>query len=1829
MANLGTLWYNVNIRDDATQKLKSIRNNMAQQLNDIVVGVNKASLVSSIKKALEGETFEINLKTNTQQLRQNIQQQINGMTGAGNGKVNLTGIDAMRQRLADLRYEINRTKEVMRNATYGTDQWRAAKGNLAAFTSEYNKLSHLYKTTSIAQQAEARAARESARAHREGARHTEANAAAHVRLNSRLQSSIGLSGNLTEGLAGMYAVFKAKEFLQTVIEIGGQLEQQRVSIAAILRDSAHADELFGRIKGLALQSPFGVIELDKYTKQLSAYGFQYNELFDMTKRLADISAGAGTNVGRLALALGHVRSATYLTGITLRQFSMNNIPMLKMLSDYYTEIEKTVVTTAEVQKRISNREVGYEAVIEVIKRMTNEGGQFFNMQAVMADTLAGKWKNLNDAIDLMFGEIGESGIGSGLKEVATILTDITKHWREIIPIIESGVLALAAWKLNMIAVNAQATTLAAKWNLLAGGITKAGVALKGFVTNPFFLAFAGMSVAIEAVHHYRAQIDEAKAASDAAFKKGEEGVKNLNDALKRLQPPSATLNNSQMEQSIKEMEKYLKDYSIRAAEIINEGNRVDENGAHVYSLAEKYKYLYENMQMTLEVYKEMKRTSEVEGVAMMNTGGFLDDNVTKDIMDYANARKKWNTDVNKFYAKHTKDIQEFLDTAREEDSRFASATKNMENYADMLKLLIQRSDDFKVAYDGFQQRVQGMRNDFTLGSLQFQWNEGVNKQFAEAEKEVRNFLEGMKSELKGANYDFENLDPIQIDNIRNKIRNFLNSEELAGLDDFNKKYFEKEMLGFFNLKIVTNTFESAQELESWQVDMQKYFDAHHISIKISPEDTPETIAKKAKELHERLQTEMDNSGKVLIGLGFHLDSLPEMNPGISTPWGGMNFDRYKSTKAELDGLNQAIKEYNLNIEDKNKKEKKKGTGAKKDAELEKWQLRVQALKDFYAEWNSLRKEIGRTGAYQKIFDSGIMPDMFNKDGTPKYDLDKYSQELDKLNSQLSGNTDARKRAKQGLSKESFKEINARAKEQAEATMAALQREMEAASRKWDLFKRISESTGDKEGAMKMVFGNTENIRKGIETYKDYMAKELSKVAGDIDIDSLVGMSDTQLADKYGEMWEVVKDKRDEYIKALHDSADEEQDIYLELLESAMTYAQKRAKIEAQRAKDLKAANGNSGAAWAANKKADEAQANLRLEQLKDEINWDVVFGNLDVYTKEVLVKVRKQLNSYIKLNRNRMDVKELEAVTGAMAKLNTAIADRSGIFGGLREALDSLTDAEKDLMDAQVNYTHTMEMYGKDSIQAQEALARLNAARGGVVQAQGGVKQAEATTIDKITSLTNALSSLGKTEEMSLSDVGNVAGNVVDALSKSNSKVGSLIAAILSLLEVIGDQGLDRFLGNLLSNVGRAVGGILKGIGNIFSGLFGDSHGFDFLDDVFGTGYKEYEKAKAEYENLIAVWDTLIDKKNRYLENSWGLEARQAAQETRELLEARREITKAIANERLGAGASTGSHSINYRMWQGSYDYQGVNWMDVADEAVKGMEKAGLGKAVFNGMSDMINMTSKQLEYLMKNYSGLWSQMDDDFRDYIEKLIAYGDEMEEQLDTVREKLTGWTFEKLSDSWANTMANMSNSADNLFEDFEEGLRNAILNSMVSNLYAEEMKNLIESMKDAAENAMYVDSSGAERQHLYDEAGNIIDKNVMSEYTASEYENLRAIAQNLAEREAASRDLLAEMYGWKEEGETSASQVLSGLTEDDQALLMSYINAIRGDVSILRALAELDSIPGEETLSMNAIAQAQLTQLQAIAANTQRNADSAATIEGFCKRLELGEATLKVR
>lgn len=248
-------------------------------------------------------------------------------------------------------------------------------------------------------------------------------------ITKNMRTQFNLATQLRNQVANIYSVYAAARFLTQIIEIGGEFQKQRVALQTMFKDATKADVLFGQIKELAVVSPFEFKELAGYTKQLAAFNIPYEEMYDTTKRLADISAGVGVDMGRIILAYGQVRSAEFLKGTELRQFTEAGIPLLEQLRKKFEELGETGITVGDVFDKISRREVSFQMVKDVLWDLTNEGGQFYNMQGALADTLAGKFSNLRDAYDVMLADIAESNnstLGSGLD----LITDMMSKWEE-------------------------------------------------------------------------------------------------------------------------------------------------------------------------------------------------------------------------------------------------------------------------------------------------------------------------------------------------------------------------------------------------------------------------------------------------------------------------------------------------------------------------------------------------------------------------------------------------------------------------------------------------------------------------------------------------------------------------------------------------------------------------------------------------------------------------------------------------------------------------------------------------------------------------------------------------------------------------------------------------------------------------------------------------------------------------------------------------------------------------------------------------------------------------------------------------------------------------------------------------------------------------------------------------------------------------------------------------------------------------------------------------------------------------------------------------------
>lgn len=417
MADLGNLYFDILFRDKTAEQRKKLKAEITKDLQaKLDVGFDKKKLVGDMKTLLQSEKFKINVVVDKASTTQ-----------------------AVRAALQAAGLNTNFTASDLRAAKAAAIQTKAEASAAAA--------------RELARQRAARAAK--AELDLANARERSANAArrhmtATLNMNGAMNSQLSIVGQLRNEFLGLYSIYAAQNFLRAVVDIGGELENQKIAMASILQDEGKATTIFNQIKKLAVASPFGVMDLNQYAKQLSAYSIPYNELYDTMKRLADISAGVGVDMGRIILAFGQIKAAKFLKGTELRQLTEANIPMVDKLAERFSKLEGRIVSAGEVLDMISKKKVTFEDVKDVLWELTDDGGMLHNMQEVLSESVKSKWKNLADAIDIMLGDIAES-MGSTLKWTAESLTTLAQNWKEVVPFITAATAAFGTYRVAVYA----------------------------------------------------------------------------------------------------------------------------------------------------------------------------------------------------------------------------------------------------------------------------------------------------------------------------------------------------------------------------------------------------------------------------------------------------------------------------------------------------------------------------------------------------------------------------------------------------------------------------------------------------------------------------------------------------------------------------------------------------------------------------------------------------------------------------------------------------------------------------------------------------------------------------------------------------------------------------------------------------------------------------------------------------------------------------------------------------------------------------------------------------------------------------------------------------------------------------------------------------------------------------------------------------------------------------------------------------------------------------------------------------------------------------------
>lgn len=528
MADLGNLNFGVHLKDYTEQEYEAIKKKLvnmhATTSAKVGLKVDIKEIEDKVEALLKNKTYKVKLGVDNESIKSFMES----FKGKGMTSDELRGIkgfattvrmdaDATYKRvLQDIRKEreqldasIKKEREQL-NASLKRGREQSEALLRAAQAASSTIRADAYANTQM-KRADAYASSQKALeqlriARMQAAKASDTHNAAMKRTNSTMSAQSRIAGELKNQIANVYSIYSIERFVRGLYTIGGEFQKQRIALTSIIGDSMKAETIFNRIKDLAVVSPFQFKELASYTKQLSAYSIPYEELYDTTKRLADISAGVGVDMGRIILAYGQVRSAAFLRGQELRQFTEAGIPLVDELAKRFTILENKVVSAGDVFDKISRKEVSFGMVKDVLWELTDEGGKFYNMQEALAESLAGKWSNLQDAWDVMMADIAEGNSGV-LSDSLDMLTKLMKHWEDfakvIIPIITSfGIyktVALLASSVNLKLIKTFISLTASVRSL------KDAIALLGLVTktNPLGLLLGALSGIIALFYAFR------------------------------------------------------------------------------------------------------------------------------------------------------------------------------------------------------------------------------------------------------------------------------------------------------------------------------------------------------------------------------------------------------------------------------------------------------------------------------------------------------------------------------------------------------------------------------------------------------------------------------------------------------------------------------------------------------------------------------------------------------------------------------------------------------------------------------------------------------------------------------------------------------------------------------------------------------------------------------------------------------------------------------------------------------------------------------------------------------------------------------------------------------------------------------------------------------------------------------------------------------------------------------------------------------------------------------------------------------------------------------
>lgn len=724
------------------------------------------------------------------------------------------------------------------------------------------------------------------------AKHNQALTEAGVKsqqLATRHRNLMDTAGQLSRQLALVFSVSQIEGYISKLANVRGEFELQQRSLEAILQNKAQADQIFNKTVQLAVKSPFQIKELVTFTKQLAAYRIESDKLYDTTKRLADVSAGLGVDMGRLILAYGQVKAAAYLRGTEVRQFTEAGINLYGELQRYFEEVKGEAYTTAQIVDMISKRKVTFEDIENIFKRLTDSGGLFYNMQEIQAETLQGKISNLKDSIDVMLNSIGKANEDT-LKGSIDSIKVLIDNWETVVEVAKAfGIVVGSMVLLPKIKAAANGVSL------LSFAFTKAETALRSlglaFKTSFPLIALGAALQLVNELWNVHSQYNKMLRESSnkyytAQLRIGEIDEIAKNDTRKALSSLVKEMNNEGFEIEIKpnisekEAKEQFEEYKKQYTEFLEDIRKIEANYAEnrkkgwlignddiETDLDEYENAFYDFIAKGNKIQAELLRISEESTSLGKGAKEYIQELVKgkkegENLIDYykrlADYLEKLQNGV-LFAGKKSSIASSFLGTKKDLEKDKEEATKEIREIFDSVndevikgnktreqfKILIDKGDFSKQWSDIKKQLAYDIYN---LGDIKVPLRPGINQEDPQSNpKHERDILAERISLIKELNKEYEKL---------NKV---MGSDKAAMTvmeryaDSLKNVNMPKNIIGDAFLPNKQNTAKALQEISKIITDFRKKQGAINDSYQLLDSDDVENIKKQLEKTKKNIE----------------------------------------------------------------------------------------------------------------------------------------------------------------------------------------------------------------------------------------------------------------------------------------------------------------------------------------------------------------------------------------------------------------------------------------------------------------------------------------------------------------------------------------------------------------------------------------------------------------------------------------------------------------------------------------------------------------------------------------------------------------------------------------------------------------------------------------------------------------------------------------------------------------------------------------------------------------------------------------------------------------